>query len=521
MMEAKVRRAVWWALCIFFLTYFLAHTSKSMWMNLPVAVLILCGLRILLNQNEFRRKVMPAPRQRHLPYPGRKQLSLNDARLSTTPPPPSWKNKINSQVVENAINDFVGTIVDKFVKKLWYSGITPDKDFPELIRGMIMNAVVEISVRVKEINIFGLIRDIVDLMGDHLESFRRNQAAIGITDVMKTLSSEDIDKKLKGHLMNSKELYPALVSAESEYKILQEIVTGILSVVLRPREFQCPFVQTIARELLACLVFQRLVNIASPHISYNEDIELLEESTQGEDDIVSEANGWHSDNELDSKHVPPRVVRYLGEPEKGLSDSQHADPSTSLVHIPANMPPEWIPPNVIELILNLVDKMFQLKRGGWFRRKLFSGLKKMLLAMENPVDDLLLWGICWLRNEDTVAHGIRLATDNLRRHGEKALDQAGPTSFEQQLQYGARKIKEFLFNKAPKALVGFVWNNLHRTCASDIFYFTKSNVCVKQLAFAILELLLGKVLPELEDTLRDIRKNPPRMVDHSNNEGSL
>lgn len=127
-------------------------------MNLPVAVLILCGLRILLNQNEFRRKVMPAPRQRHLPYPGRKQLSLNDARLSTTPPPPSWKNKINSQVVENAINDFVGTIVDKFVKKLWYSGITPDKDFPELIRGMIMNAVVEISVRVKEINIFGLIR---------------------------------------------------------------------------------------------------------------------------------------------------------------------------------------------------------------------------------------------------------------------------------------------------------------------------------------------------------------------------
>lgn len=62
-------------------------------------------------------------------------------------------------------------------------------------------------------------RDIVDLMGDHLESFRRNQAAIGITDVMKTLSSEDIDKKLKGHLMNSKELYPALVSAESEYKV--------------------------------------------------------------------------------------------------------------------------------------------------------------------------------------------------------------------------------------------------------------------------------------------------------------
>ncbi|KAL0717152.1 hypothetical protein Bca4012_066474 [Brassica carinata] len=72
---------------------------------------------------------MPAPRQSHLYYPGRKQLSLNDARLSTTPPPPSWKNKINSPVVEAAINDFVDKILDVFVKKLLYSSITPDKEF--------------------------------------------------------------------------------------------------------------------------------------------------------------------------------------------------------------------------------------------------------------------------------------------------------------------------------------------------------------------------------------------------------
>jgi len=64
-----------------------------------------------------------------------------------------------------------------------------------------------------------LCRDIVDLIGDHLESFRRNQAAIG-TDVMKTLSSEERDERLKYHLMASGELYPALVSPESEYKVL-------------------------------------------------------------------------------------------------------------------------------------------------------------------------------------------------------------------------------------------------------------------------------------------------------------
>ncbi|KAL0717153.1 hypothetical protein Bca4012_066475 [Brassica carinata] len=387
-----------------------------------------------------------------------------------------------------------------------------------------MNAVGEISVRVKEINIFGVIRDVVDLIGDHLETFRRNQAAIG-TDVIKTLSSEDRDEKLKYHLMDSRELYPALISKENEYKILQKIVAGILSVVLRPRESQCPFVQTIARELLTCLETAS----ESMHISISYvDIELLEESsTQGEDEIVSEANGWYSDNELDSKYVPPGVVRRLGEPEnppskmetdlkeksevKGLSDLQHTDPSTSLVHNPTDMPHEWMPPNVTELILNLVDKVFQLNRGGWLRKNVFSALKQMLLVMGDAVDDWLLRGICWLRNEDTIAHGIRWAQDNslqkLWPNGEEAFNQTGPSSLKQKLEAGACKIKEILFSKAPAALVRFVWENLHRTCARDIFYFTQSNVSIKQLAFAILELLLRTVFPELQDLLRDIREN--------------
>lgn len=61
-------------------------------------------------------------------------------------------------------------------------------------------------------------RDIIDLIGDHIELFRRNQAAIGV-DVMKTLSSEERDERLKHHLMASKELHPALISPESEYKV--------------------------------------------------------------------------------------------------------------------------------------------------------------------------------------------------------------------------------------------------------------------------------------------------------------
>lgn len=63
-----------------------------------------------------------------------------------------------------------------------------------------------------------LFRDIVDLVGDHIDVFRRIQASIG-PDVMRTLSSEERDERLKYHLMVSKELHPALVSPESEYKV--------------------------------------------------------------------------------------------------------------------------------------------------------------------------------------------------------------------------------------------------------------------------------------------------------------
>jgi sorting nexin-13 len=59
---------------------------------------------------------------------------------------------------------------------------------------------------------------IVDLISDHIDLFRRNQAAIG-RDVMLTLSSEERDERLKFHLLKSKELHPALISPESEYKV--------------------------------------------------------------------------------------------------------------------------------------------------------------------------------------------------------------------------------------------------------------------------------------------------------------
>ncbi|XP_060168306.1 uncharacterized protein LOC132599107 isoform X1 [Lycium barbarum] len=271
--EVKVR-AVWWGLCIFAVCYFLTHTSTSMWMNLPIAILLVCGLRILFNEVEFRRKVRNVRPPTYLAHLEKKQLSVNDSRLSTSPPTLKWKRKIGAPIVEAAAEEFIDKVLHDFVIDLWYSDITPDKEAPELMHEIIMDVLGEISGRVKGINLVELLtRDVVDLVGDHLDLFRRNQAAIGV-DVMGTLSSEERDERLKHHLLVSKELHPALISAESEYKVLQRLMGGILAVVLRPREAQSPLVRCIARELLTSLVVQPLLNFASPGY-INELIEYI------------------------------------------------------------------------------------------------------------------------------------------------------------------------------------------------------------------------------------------------------
>ncbi|CAN6362334.1 unnamed protein product [Urochloa humidicola] len=271
--EAKLR-TVWWALCIFAISYFLTHTSKSMWTNVPMSILILAFLRYLSFKVEFRWREQPARKQTYLSQASKRQLSTNDHRLSTVPPVSRWRRKVGSPSVEAAFESFTENILRDFVLDLWYSDITPDREAPELIRGLILHALGELSGRVKEMNLVDLLtRDMVDLIGNHLDIFRKNQALIG-ADVMRTLSSEERDERLKQHLIVSQELHPALLSSEHEYKVLQEIVGGIMALLLRPQDAQSPLVRCFSRELMTCLVLQPVMNFASP-IYMNELIVYL------------------------------------------------------------------------------------------------------------------------------------------------------------------------------------------------------------------------------------------------------
>ncbi|WOG82368.1 hypothetical protein DCAR_0101532 [Daucus carota subsp. sativus] len=271
--EVKLR-TVWWALCIFAVSYFLTHTSKSMWMNIPISVLMVSGLRILLNEIDFHWKVRNIQQKTYLSHLEKKQLSVNDSELPALPTPPKRKKKIDSPIIEAAMEEFIDKLLQDFVVDLWYSEITPDKEAPELIRAVVMDVLADVSGRVKEINLVELLtRDVVDLVGDHIDLFRKNQTAIGI-DIMQTLSSEERDERLKQQLRASKDLHPALKSPDCEYKALQRLMGGVLAVALKPREAKSPLIRCIARELLTCLVMQPLLNLASPKY-INELIEYI------------------------------------------------------------------------------------------------------------------------------------------------------------------------------------------------------------------------------------------------------
>lgn len=128
-----------------------------MWMNLPMSIIFVAGLRILFKRVEFRWKVQQPKPLTYLSHLEKKQLSLKDSRLTSLPPPAKWKRKIDSPVVEAAMREFIDKILKDFVVDLWYSEITPDKEFPEQIRAIIMDVLAEISGRVKEINLVDLL----------------------------------------------------------------------------------------------------------------------------------------------------------------------------------------------------------------------------------------------------------------------------------------------------------------------------------------------------------------------------
>lgn len=133
---------------------FVSVTSSSVWVNLPAAATMIIILRYFSLDFDMRKKaatynskrpVTRIPTQRkHVGAP--KIIKKSD-----------WRKKVDSPVVEDAIDHFTRHIVSEWVTDLWYSRITPDKDGPEELVRIMNDVLAEFSDRARNVNLIDLL----------------------------------------------------------------------------------------------------------------------------------------------------------------------------------------------------------------------------------------------------------------------------------------------------------------------------------------------------------------------------
>lgn len=272
--EAK-KRLVLLLTCVFGLAYLMSLTSSSVWVNLPVAASLIFFLRYISVDLDIRRKISASEKLSSVDkISGKRAIEFPVVHIDDS----SWRRKVNSPTVEAAIDQFTRHIVSEWVTDLWYSRITPDKNGPEELVGIINGVLGEISSRARDVNLIDLlIRDLINLFCNHLELYRASQSKIGARDFAK-LPADVRDTQLKSVLAAENNLHPGLFSVEAEHKVLQHLVGGLISLTFKPEDLQCSFFRYTSRELIACAVMRPIVNLANPRI-INEKIEAMVLST--------------------------------------------------------------------------------------------------------------------------------------------------------------------------------------------------------------------------------------------------
>ncbi|KAI5602598.1 hypothetical protein BDE02_01G165500 [Populus trichocarpa] len=279
LMDEGKKRIVVLVICVVGLSYLMSLTSSSVWVNLPAAASLIILLRYFTMDYEMRKKAAaynnkPASAKSST-LPQNKSLELTRVVEKS-----DWRRKVNSPVVENAIDHLTRHLVSEWVADLWYSRLTPDKEGPEELVQLMNGVLGEFSSRMRNVNLIDLLtRDLINLICTHLELFRASQAKIE-KQQSGLITIDQRDKELRLVLHAENKLHPALFSAEAEHKVLQHLMDGLISFTFKPADLQCSFFRYVVRELLACAVMRPVLNLASPRF-INERIENV---------IISKAN---------------------------------------------------------------------------------------------------------------------------------------------------------------------------------------------------------------------------------------
>ncbi|CAH8353823.1 unnamed protein product [Eruca vesicaria subsp. sativa] len=308
--EAK-KRIVILVVCVVGLSYLLSLTSSSVLVNLPAAACLIILLRYFSLDIEMKRKSASYNNTKlNAPF------SNKPPELPKPPPRSDWRSKVNSQVVEDAIDHFTRHLVSEWVLDLWYSRITPDKQGPEELVFIINGVLGELSRRLRNVNLIDLLtRDLIDIICRRVEIFRECQVKIERKQ-RRSLSFEDRDSELKRVMAADDKLHPALFSPESEHKVLQHIMDSLISLTFRPEDLHCAFFHYTARELLACCVMRPVINLANPKF-INERIEAAVVSRIKTSDGSSAAKETAQSEDLSEVSLDP-FARYLDPSATGV-----------------------------------------------------------------------------------------------------------------------------------------------------------------------------------------------------------
>lgn len=129
-------------------------TSSSVWVNLPAAASLIVILRYLSLDLDMRRKAAAYNNKSSSANTLSQKKPLERPKLVEKS---EWRKKVNSPVVEDAIDHLIRHLVSEWVTDLWYSRLTPDKEGPEELVRILNGVLGEISARMRNINLIHLL----------------------------------------------------------------------------------------------------------------------------------------------------------------------------------------------------------------------------------------------------------------------------------------------------------------------------------------------------------------------------
>lgn len=134
---------------------FTTVTSSSVLVNIPAAAVLIVIIRYLSLDFDMRKKAATYKSKPSSSNSVPQKIAPQGTKLIIERS--DWRRKVNSPVVEDAIDQFTRHIASEWVTDMWYSRITPDRQAPEELV-QIMNGVLgEISCRMRNINLIDLL----------------------------------------------------------------------------------------------------------------------------------------------------------------------------------------------------------------------------------------------------------------------------------------------------------------------------------------------------------------------------